>query len=161
MASVGLSPKAAARLVGCAAIPLTSFSPRTASWLAAKRPYDRHILFVPGKLPSKAALYKMSPDQLPFHQQELAKLLDQGWIGPTYSPICAPTIMVDKRDGGAGQRKMRMVINYQELNKLTIAPDFPLPSAQTILEMLGGARYFSTLDLEAGVHQIRVAKEDR
>ena len=54
-----------------------------------------------------------------------------------------------------------MVVNYQELNKLTIAPDFPMPSVQTILEMLGGARYFSTLDLEAGFHQIRVAKEDR
>ena len=54
-----------------------------------------------------------------------------------------------------------MVVNYQELNKLTIAPDFPLPSVQTILEMLGGALYFSTLDLEAGFYQIRLAKEDR
>ena len=137
------------------------FSDAVPPGLPPKRPYDHHIVLVPGKLPSKAALYKMPPDQLPFHQQELAKLLDQGWIGPTYSPICAPTIMVDKRDDGTGQRKMRMVVNYQELNKLTRAPDFPLPSVQTILEMLDGARYFSTLDLKAGFHQIRVAKKDR
>ena len=68
--------------------------------------------------------------------------------------------MVDKRDDGSGERKMRMVVNYQALNALTIAPDFPLPPIQTILELLGDAKYFSTLGLEAGFHQIRMAKED-
>ncbi|CDJ67784.1 OSJNBa0042D13.18 protein, related [Eimeria necatrix] len=103
----------------------------------------------------------MTPDQLTFHRQEIAKLSEYGWIGPTYSPICSPTIMVDKRDDGSGERKMRMVVNYQALNALTIAPDFPRPPIQTILELLGGAKYFSTLDLKAGFHQIRVAKEHR
>ncbi|CDJ62307.1 hypothetical protein ENH_00012570 [Eimeria necatrix] len=68
--------------------------------------------------------------------------------------------MVDKRDDDSGERKMRMVVNYQALNALTIGADFPLPPIQTILEMLRGATYFSTLDLEAGFHQIRMAKED-
>ncbi|CDJ68293.1 hypothetical protein ENH_00050220 [Eimeria necatrix] len=69
--------------------------------------------------------------------------------------------MVDKRDDGSGERKMRMVVNYQALNALKVAPDFPLPPIQAILEMLGGAKYFSTLVLEAGFQQIRMAKEDR
>ncbi|CDJ67799.1 hypothetical protein ENH_00041700, partial [Eimeria necatrix] len=129
--------------------------------LPPKRPHDHHILLVPGKLPAKSAIYRMTPDQLTFHKQEIAKLSDNGWIGPTYSPICSPTIMVNKRDDGSGERKMRMVVNYQALNALTIAPEFPLPPIQTILEMLGGAQYFSTLDLEAAFHQIRMAKADR
>ncbi|CDJ62484.1 OSJNBa0079C19.6 protein, related [Eimeria necatrix] len=129
--------------------------------LPPKRPHDHHILLVPGKLPARSAIYRMTPDQLTFHKQELAKLSDNGRIGPTYSPICSPTIMVDKRDDDSGERKMRMVVNYQALNALTVAPDFPLPPIQTTLEMLGGAKYFSTLDLEAGFHQIRMAKEDR
>ena len=103
----------------------------------------------------------MTPDQRRFHKQEIAKLSAHGWIGPTYSPICAPTIMVDKGDDGTGERNMRIVVNYQALNALTVAPDFPLPPIQTILKMLGGAKYFSTLDLEAGFHQIRMAKADR
>ncbi|CDJ41910.1 OSJNBa0079C19.6 protein, related [Eimeria tenella] len=103
----------------------------------------------------------MTPDQLTFHKQEIAKLSDNGWIGPTHSPICPPTIMVDKRDDGSGERKMLMVVNFQALNAFTIVPDFPLPPNQTILEMMGGAKYFSTLDLEAGFHQIRMAKEGR
>lgn len=69
--------------------------------------------------------------------------------------------MVGKRDDGSNERKMRMVVSYKELNKLSVVPDFPMPSIQTILEMLGGASYFSTFDLEAGFHQIRMAREDR
>ena len=69
--------------------------------------------------------------------------------------------MVYKRDEGPGERKMRMVVNYREANSLTIAPDFPLPPISTILEMLGGATFFSILDLEAGYHQIRMARDDR
>ncbi|CDJ47364.1 OSJNBa0079C19.6 protein, related, partial [Eimeria brunetti] len=129
--------------------------------LPPKRLHDHRILLVPGKLPTKSAIYRMAPEQLQFHKQEIAKLSANGWIGPTYSPICAPTIMVDKRSDGAGARKMCMVVNYQELNALTIAPDFPLPPIQTILEMLGGAQHLSTLDLESGFHQIGMAKEDR
>ncbi|CDJ54096.1 hypothetical protein EBH_0079940 [Eimeria brunetti] len=129
--------------------------------LPPKRPYDHRILLLPGKLPTKAPIYKMPPDHLSYHTKEIVRLTAKGWVGPTYSPICAPTIMVDKHDDGSGERKMRMVVNYQALNTLTIAPEFPMPSVHTILEMLGGATYFSTLDLEAGFHQIRMAKEDR
>ncbi|CDJ33163.1 uncharacterized protein EMH_0014960 [Eimeria mitis] len=129
--------------------------------LPPKRPYDHRILLLPGKLPTRAPIYKMPPDQLAHHNKEIARLIAKGWIGPTYSPICAPNIMDDKRDDGSGERKMRMVVNHQALNALTIAPEFPMPSGQTVLEMLGGAAYFSTLDLEAGFHQIRMAREDR
>ncbi|CDJ47594.1 hypothetical protein EBH_0073740 [Eimeria brunetti] len=136
--------------------------------LPPKRPYDHRILLLPGKLPTKAPIYKMPPDQLSYHTKEIARLTAKGWIGRTNSPICAPTIMVecslhmvDKYNDGSGEHKMRVVVNYQALNTLTIAPEFPMPTVHTILEMLGGAKYFSTLDLEAGFHQIRMAKEDR
>ena len=54
-----------------------------------------------------------------------------------------------------------MVVNYQELNKITITPDFPSLSIQNLLDILGSAKFFSTLDLKADFYQIRVAKEDR
>lgn len=88
-------------------------------------------------------------------------MLDNGWIGPKYLLICFPTIVLDKRDDGSGEQKMRMCVYYQALNALTIAPDFLLSPIQTILEMLAGATYFPTLDFETGFHQIRMAKEGR
>ncbi|CDJ62567.1 Reverse transcriptase, related [Eimeria necatrix] len=88
------------------------FPDKLPSGLPPKRPHDHRILLVPGKLPTKSSIYRMTPEQLLFHKQEIAKLSANGWIGPTYSPICAPTIMVDKRSDGTGERKMRMVVNY-------------------------------------------------
>ncbi|CDJ65775.1 hypothetical protein ENH_00013030 [Eimeria necatrix] len=129
--------------------------------LPPKRRHDRHILLVPGKLPAESAIYRMTPDQLTFHKQEIGKLLNNGWIGKPIFLYALLRSWQTKRDDGSGERKKRMVVNYQALNSLTIAPDFPLPPIQTILEMLGGAKYFSILDLEAGFHQIHMAKEDR
>ncbi|CDJ70440.1 hypothetical protein ENH_00083560 [Eimeria necatrix] len=75
--------------------------------LPPKLPHDRHILLVPGKLPAKSAIYRMTPYQLTFHKQEILKLSENGWIGPTYSPIRSPTIMVNKRENGIRSRRYR------------------------------------------------------
>ncbi|CDI82572.1 Vacuolar-sorting receptor 1, related, partial [Eimeria acervulina] len=83
--------------------------------LPPKRPHNHRILLAAGKLPTKSALYRMTPDQLRSHKQEIIKQSSHGWIGPTYSPICAPTIVVHKRDDGTGERQMLMVVNYQSL----------------------------------------------
>ncbi|CDJ69821.1 Reverse transcriptase, related [Eimeria necatrix] len=61
---------------------------------------------------------------------------------PGKLPICSPTITADKRDDGSGERKMCVVVTYQAMNALTVAPDIPLPPIQTILQMLEGAKYF-------------------
>ncbi|CDJ67238.1 Reverse transcriptase, related, partial [Eimeria necatrix] len=42
--------------------------------LPPKRPHDHRILLVPGKLPTKSAIYRMTPEQLLLHKQEIAKL---------------------------------------------------------------------------------------
>ncbi|CDI75478.1 Reverse transcriptase, related [Eimeria praecox] len=46
--------------------------------LPPKRPRDHRILLAPGKLPAQSALYRMTPDQLRFHKQEIAKLSAHG-----------------------------------------------------------------------------------
>ncbi|CDJ67874.1 Reverse transcriptase, related, partial [Eimeria necatrix] len=79
------------------------FPDKLPTGLPPKRPHDHRILLVPGKLPTKSAIYRMTPEQLLFHKQEIAKLSANGWIGPTYSPICAPTLMVDKRSDETGE----------------------------------------------------------
>ena len=105
--------------------------------LPPRRPYDHRILLVPGKLPSKSAICRMTPEQLHAHKQEIARLTASGWIGPTYSPICAPTIMVDKKSDGSRDKKIRMVVNYKEVHALPIAPDFPLPPQRHHLGKVG------------------------
>jgi len=47
------------------------------------------------------------------------------------------------------------------LNEITIDDKFPIPNIDSILDKLGRAQYFTTLDLAKGYHQILVKEEDR
>ena len=61
-------------------------------------------------------------------------------------PEAAPYFVVVRNSDGS----LRFCIDYRQLNELTYKDTYPLPSMDTCLQSLGGAAYFSTLDLLAG-----------
>ncbi|CAF4479625.1 unnamed protein product, partial [Didymodactylos carnosus] len=82
-------------------------------------------------------------------RQELKKLLDElqlsGHIRRSDSHYAAPAILVEKKD-----EKYRLVVDYRQLNSVTIKDPFPLPRMEDTLQELGqGYRYFSKLDLKS------------
>jgi hypothetical protein len=81
--------------------------------------------------------------------------LDKGFNRPSISPWGAPLLFVKKKDGS-----MRMCIDYQELNKVTIKNRYPLPRIDDLLDQLQGARVFPKVDLRSSYHQVRVKEED-
>ena len=50
--------------------------------------------------------------------------------------------------------KIRMCIDYRNLNKKTKRDAYPMPSMDSILDKLRRARYLSKIDLKAAYHQI-------
>ena len=54
-----------------------------------------------------------------------------------------------------------MVIDYQKLNDKTITDKFPIPNITDILDRLGRCKYFTTLDLASGYHQIEVLVNEK
>ena len=54
-----------------------------------------------------------------------------------------------------------MVIDFRKLNEKTISDKYPMPDISVILANLGKSKYFSTLDLKAGFHQIMLDEKDR
>lgn len=47
-----------------------------------------------------------------------------------------------------------MCVDYRALNKITVKDRFPLPVIEDCLEYLSGKKYFTTLDLKDGFHQV-------
>ena len=84
-------------------------------------------------------------------KEEINKLLEAGVIRNSHSSRSAPTIVVTKGDGGKC-----LVIDYRALNKVMRKIVWPMPKVEDIFSQLNGAKYFSTLDLRAGYHHIRL-----
>ena len=53
----------------------------------------------------------------------------------------------------------RMCIDFRRLNELTIIDSYPIPIISDLLEYLGQAKYFISMDLKSGYHQIRLKNE--
>jgi hypothetical protein len=109
----------------------------------------------PGHTPPFKGLYRLSPAELDEAKRQIDEYLRKGWIEPSSSPYGAPILFVTKKDGG-----LRMCIDYRALNKITVKNRYPLPRIEDLFDRLQGARYFSSLDLSQGYHQIRITDED-
>ena len=78
-------------------------------------------------------------------------MLEKGWIRPSVSSYGAPLLFVHKKTG-----KLRVCINYQALNFQIKLEVFPIPCIADLLDRLGRACYFSSVDLATASHQICV-----
>jgi hypothetical protein len=98
------------------------------------------------------------------HKQEvdkqINKMLEQNIIKPSNSPWSAPVWVVPKKTDASGQKKWRIVIDYRRLNDITVNETFPIPLISDILDQLGHSKYFTTLDLISGFHQISLNPAD-
>lgn len=93
-------------------------------------------------------------------QQEAAKAVEEmekdGVIEASNSPWTSPIVLVKMKDGSTS-----FCVNYQKLNSVTKKDSYSLPRIDDTLEALGGASWFSTLDLKGGYWQVEVHPSDR
>lgn len=88
------------------------------------------------------------------------KMIDDSIIEPSTAAYNSPILLVPKKSNTA-DKKWRLVIDYRQLNKKLVADKFPLPRIDDILDQLGRAKWFSTLDLKSGFHQIPLETNSR
>ena len=60
-----------------------------------------------------------------------------------------------KKDG-----TLRMCIDYQQINKVTVKNKYLLPIIEDLFDQLKGAGVFSKIDLRSGYYQLRVKDVD-
>ena len=105
--------------------------------------------------PIKQRPYRFSPQENEVVRQEIDKMLGAGIIRKSKSPWASPVVVVPKPDGSP-----RFCIDYRRLNSITKKDVYPLPRIDEALDTLGGALYFSALDLKAGYWQIPLSDSD-
>lgn len=93
-------------------------------------------------------------------QTQIKKMLHDGIIKESISPYTSPIWVVPKKSDASGKKKFRLVIDYRKLNEKTISDKYPIPEITDILDKLGRTKYFSTIDLVSGFHQIQLTDED-
>lgn len=77
-------------------------------------------------------------------------------IQESSSSYASPIVLVRKSDGS-----LRLCVDYRRLNLKTQRDTFPLPRIDESLDALSGAKFFSTIDLASGYHQVAVHEKDR
>ncbi|GJZ16461.1 putative reverse transcriptase domain-containing protein [Tanacetum coccineum] len=129
-------------------------------------PYGNEVLEIQGdgckgrnksrlNIISSIKTQKFAPSEMKELSTQLKELSDKGFVRPSSSPWGAPILFVKKKD-----RSFRMCINYQELNKLTMKNQYPLPRIDDLFDQLQGSSVYSKIDLRYGYHQLRVCEED-
>ncbi|GBG70282.1 hypothetical protein CBR_g6409 [Chara braunii] len=120
------------------------------------RPIRHEIILEDGAVPPRGCIYRKSEKELSVLRAQLDDLLEKGWIRPSSSPYGAPVLFVRKKN-----KELRLCIDYRKLNEQTVKNAGPLPRIDDLLERLGGAKFFSKLDLKSGYHQLEIRQEDR
>jgi len=108
-----------------------------------------------GEKPVYAGCYRYSPKEKQEILSQVNELLRTNRVQSSTSPYGSPVLFVQKKDGS-----LRMCVDYRRLNKITIRNKYPLPRIDDLLDTLGSAKVFSTLDLKSGYHQIRLQDSD-
>lgn len=99
---------------------------------------------------------RIPPNQYKEVREHIAELLRKGVIRESSSSYASPIVLVRKTDGS-----LRLCVDYRKLNLKTRRDAFPLPRIDESLDALCGAKFFSTIDLASGYHQVAVKKDDR
>ena len=90
--------------------------------------------------------------------KKIQELLDLAVIKPADSDWASPIVPVRKKDGS-----IRMCIDYRALNKVTRKDNSPLAQLNELLDRAGmsGNKIFSSFDLMAGYHQVKMSARAR
>jgi hypothetical protein len=100
---------------------------------------------------------KQSIERQNFIREEVRKLLQAGFIEEVHHPEwLANPVIVPKANG-----KLRMCIDYTNLNKACPKDPYPLPRIDQIVDSTSGCDLLSFIDAYSGFHEIKMSKADR
>ena len=95
----------------------------------------------------------VSPADLELGRKLIEERSKEGIIEKSCAPWSSNSLLV-KKDG-----KVRMCIDYRQLNKLTVRDAYPMPKIQDIMDCPKSSKWFTGIDCVQAFHQIPMADE--
>ena len=99
---------------------------------------------------------RKAPSEQLIIDDQAQQMHEDGIIEKSRSAWSFPVVLARKKDGS-----QRFCVNYRRLNAELKLDAYPLPRIDDVLDTLGGALYFSTLDMASGYWQFEIAESDR
>ncbi|KAE8241094.1 hypothetical protein A4X13_0g7564 [Tilletia indica] len=116
---------------------------------------EMEIPLVPDASLRPEAPRRASPEKRAAMDAAIDQLLSWDVIEPSSSPVSFPVLMVRQYN------KWRFCVDYRQLNAVTVADRYPLPTTDAVFQTLMGKKCFSSLDAIRGYHQMMVKPGDR
>ncbi|GBM07282.1 Retrovirus-related Pol polyprotein from transposon 297 [Araneus ventricosus] len=111
----------------------------------------QHEIHLSDNIPIRQKPYRVPYALKSEMKNQINQLLDAGIIQPSKTAYSAPVMLVKKADGS-----YRLVADLRKINEKTIPDNFPLPNLTEMVDMLSGAKYFTSMDLTSGFHQMKM-----
>ena len=132
------------------------FSAENAAELPENTGMNEHaIKLEEGKQPLFGPIYSLGLVELETLKTYIKTNLANGFIQPFKSPAGVSILFDRKLD-----RSLRLCVDYQGLNNITIKNQYPLPLIGESLDRLGQAKRFTQLDLTNAYHRMRIREGD-
>ena len=114
------------------------------------------LLMKEGCSPIKQKVRRMRPEMSEKIKAEVMKQFNAWFIAVTSYPQCVANVVpVPKKYG-----KVRMCVDYMDLNRASPKDNFPLPHIDFLVDNTAQHKVFSSIDSFSGYNQINMAPKD-
>ena len=118
--------------------------------------FVQHKINLTDEIPFKQRHRRIPPAMIDEVRAHIEQLAACGIIRPSHSPWASNVVLCRKKDG-----KLRMCVDYRQLNNRTWKDSYALPRIEEILDTLSGSKYYTVLDMKSGYHQVEVLEEHK
>ena len=116
----------------------------------------KHRIDLHDNVPIKEKARRIPPHMIDELRDHIQQLYSMGVIEESVSPWSSPVVLVRKKSG-----ELRMCVDYRKLNAKTIKDCYRIPTIEELIDTLSGAKWFATLDLSSGYHQVEIEETDK
>jgi hypothetical protein len=104
--------------------------------------------------------YRLSYAEFKLLKEIVEERVDCGFIRPSMSEYAAPTTMLPKKDENGNWTLKRSCGDYRGLNEISVIKNYQIPTTEEIFDQLATSKWFTTLDIKWGYHQVAIAEEE-